>query len=969
MTLRKKTLLIIILLFVSLIAVFFFVSQIILSNNLTKLEKQETKEDVQRVLSALNTELFNLEISAVDWAEWDDTYAFVQNGNLEYQESNLGLETFSHLNLNLLMAISSSGETVFGKAFNLDTQKEVALPDSLQKYIYTDAPLINHTDTESSISGFILLSEEPMMLVSHPILTSRGEGPIRGTLIMGRFIRQSDIERLGENALVPFSLQPLTNVTLPSDYQKILPSLIQNDNIIVQPISNVTYGGYALIKDVYNRPVIVLQTKTLRDIYQEGQTASLYLILSLVIVGLLFTGATTLLMEKQVLLPLTRLTKKVSNIRFSGDISVRIPVTGHDELSNLGSTINSMLTTLQQSEQNLKESEDKFQDTLEQANDGIIIVQGKSIKYANPHIKKLIGYTEADGKDLTLERYIWPSELTRVMQDYQQHLVGNNTDIPYETILKHENGNPVYVECTPRTAPYHGELADFVYIRDISERNRVKQELETRAQILNAVLDIVFLRDFSGKLLYVNERASEILGYSREKLLTMMIEDLLPPEHHVLVQQQNETLLSRGQVFFETTFITSSSSEIPVEIYARSIKLDNQKLSLAVIRDITRRKETEEALRKSEEKYLALVENSNDGILVVQDNIIKFMNTKMTQWLGYPREELMGKPIITIQPPAHIQTIADALNKRLAGKKIPDWYEVEYLDRDGKTLPAELSVNVIEYEGKQAVMGVVRDTTERKRIEEELRQLYQTQVDLSKNLALEMSKRTEFFRALVHELKTPLTSIIASSDLLVSEMKEDPWISLSNNIYRSATHLNARINELYDLARSETNALQIEVESVDTTSLLHAMSDEMSPVLSSRKQSLRLNLPPDLPFITADKDRLRQIIFNLIDNASKFTPEGGNITLKASEKDQFLIVEIQDTGRGMNKEDQQHLFTPYYRREGTRDRASGLGLGLSICKNLVELHGGKIWVKSQEGKGSTFSFSIPLDKPGTSHAK
>jgi signal transduction histidine kinase len=122
-----------------------------------------------------------------------------------------------------------------------------------------------------------------------------------------------------------------------------------------------------------------------------------------------------------------------------------------------------------------------------------------------------------------------------------------------------------------------------------------------------------------------------------------------------------------------------------------------------------------------------------------------------------------------------------------------------------------------------------------------------------------------------------------------------------------------------------------------------------------------VELPSSLPVILADDKRIKQVILNLINNALKFTPSGGQITLRAKSDSKNLLVEVQDTGRGVNKEDQSLLFNPYHQIEDGRFRYGGMGLGLALSKNLVELHGGKIWMKSQKGKGSTFSFSIPID--------
>jgi signal transduction histidine kinase len=219
----------------------------------------------------------------------------------------------------------------------------------------------------------------------------------------------------------------------------------------------------------------------------------------------------------------------------------------------------------------------------------------------------------------------------------------------------------------------------------------------------------------------------------------------------------------------------------------------------------------------------------------------------------------------------------------------------------------------------------------------------------------------EFTRALVHELKTPLTPIMSSSDLLVSGLTEEPWLSVAQNIQRGAINLNKRIGELLDLARGEIGMLRLNSKRVDMLKLLQNVGSEMSVVASSNGQILKVELPSSLALPWADEDRLRQITQNLLVNATKFTPEGGIITLRAKEQNGNIVVEVQDTGYGIPEEEQRRLFRPYHRQIGDREHLSGLGLGLALCKNLVQLHGGRIWVQSIEGKGATFSFSIPIN--------
>jgi signal transduction histidine kinase len=272
-------------------------------------------------------------------------------------------------------------------------------------------------------------------------------------------------------------------------------------------------------------------------------------------------------------------------------------------------------------------------------------------------------------------------------------------------------------------------------------------------------------------------------------------------------------------------------------------------------------------------------------------------------------------------------------------------------------------VTSIQYQGKRAVLGHAMDITEREMAQSKLEESYEQERRLRQELEVEVQRRVEFTRALVHELKTPLTPIMSSSDLLVSELKEEPWHSVAQNIQRGAINLNKRIGELLDLARGEIGMLRLNPKRVDLLRLLQHVGSEMSAVAMDNGQTLKVELPPSLPMLWADEYRVLQIVQNLVINATKFTPEGGIITLRAREQNGALVIEVQDTGRGIPEEEQRRLFRPYYRQLSDREHLSGLGLGLALCKNLVQLHGGRIWVQSEEGKGATFSFSIPISQP------
>jgi PAS domain S-box-containing protein len=334
--------------------------------------------------------------------------------------------------------------------------------------------------------------------------------------------------------------------------------------------------------------------------------------------------------------------------------------------------------------------------------------------------------------------------------------------------------------------------------------------------------------------------------------------------------------------------------------------------------------------------------------------------------LGYTPEEYMSLDLQEIFSLVHPDDVPALLENALNLVANPEQeevyrtleYRIKHRELGYRWVSDHRSVIYDDSGSPIAVVGNLRDITERKKAEQKLRKLYEREKQLRKQLETEMKRRVEFTRALAHELKTPLTSVLASSDLLASEVLDESLSILSNNIKRGALNLNSRIDELLDLARGEVGMLNLKPEHVDIRDLLRTTVASMTPLASKRGQSLILSMPASLPPVRADASRLQQVVTNLISNALKYTPVGGTIKLKARPKDDNLVIEIRDTGPGIAKEDQKSLFEPYH-QNGIRS-LSGLGMGLALCKILVELHEGRIWVRSRAGKGSTFGFSLPL---------
>jgi len=220
-------------------------------------------------------------------------------------------------------------------------------------------------------------------------------------------------------------------------------------------------------------------------------------------------------------------------------------------------------------------------------------------------------------------------------------------------------------------------------------------------------------------------------------------------------------------------------------------------------------------------------------------------------------------------------------------------------------------------------------------------------------------KKIGFGDATVHELKTLLTAIIVSAELLADELQLDRKslpARLTQNIIRNAHSLDEKLSNFAKMAGLLAGDFSFQPERLEIGPVIRDVTAQLYPITQSKRQSLALELPAFLPPVKAQHQYLEQILLNLLSNASKFTPEGGKITVSASQENKSLVIQVADNGIGIPADKQKLIFRPYYQVNGGK----GSGLGLAITKLLVELHGGKIWLESILGRGSSFFFSLPL---------
>ncbi len=508
-------------------------------------------------------------------------------------------------------------------------------------------------------------------------------------------------------------------------------------------------------------------------------------------------------------------------------------------------------------------------------------------------------------------------------------------------------------------------------LHDVTERKQAEkdlQESESMYRLLSDnMADVIWISGLNMRLSFISPSVERLLGYTVEEAMAKKMEEVFTPEairtmanvlsEEMAIEKQSDKDLRRSRTL-ETQMIHRDGTIIPVEISYSALRDACGEIHsiLCVARDISKRKQTED-------RYQTIIHTAMDGFwLADMDGRFLDANEAYCLMVGYSLDELMRMTVFDIEALEkpdeifrRIQKISDVGHDR---------FESCHRCKNGDVIDVEISVNYLPLEsGRMFIFA--RDITERKRAEKALSIAYENEKELRRTLEEEAQKRLEFTRALVHELKTPLTPIVVTSELLLSELKEEPWARMARNIHQGADVLSQRIDELLDLARGELCLLTLNIDSISPLALLDDVVSEMAPVAAKRKQVLSAELPQALPHVQMDEERIRQVIQNLLNNACKFTGEGGNITLRAREEDDNLIVEVEDNGPGMTEAQQARLFQPYHRVDKDRPRMSGLGLGLALSKNLIELHEGRIWVNSIKDKGSTSGCSIPVKGPSS----
>ncbi len=520
-----------------------------------------------------------------------------------------------------------------------------------------------------------------------------------------------------------------------------------------------------------------------------------------------------------------------------------------------------------------------------------------------------------------------------------------------------------------------------IFFQDITVRKNAEIALrkseERYRSLVEQAVDGIFHGDSLGNFIGVNTTGCEMTGRSKEELLSMNMAQLFTQAERERNPLRYDLLLEGNVVINERMLTRNDGSLLPVEMHTKMMPDGTYQ---SIFRDITERKKTEAQISESEMRYRTIFENTGTATVIIEeDTTISLANSGFELLSGYSREEIEHKKSWkNFVYQEDVDMMADRhISRRKDKTSVERSYEFRFVDKSGKIKDVLLTVDLIP--GTSKSVASVLDITERKLIETRILQINEElenrvelrtrQLELAKEeLELTNSTKDKFFSIIAHDLKGPLAAIILSSEMLIKTLIDDPdnkerLIRYSENILWSTQDGHKLLENLLEWSSAQAGAIKYEPLNIDLTECIRECIAPMK--LNLVNKELHLEMPEHSHIAYVDKNMVNTIFRNLLSNAIKYSYKGGTISITMEQQSDYLLTSISDQGIGIPARLKDQLFnidqsgsTP-----GTQNE-QGIGLGLILCKEFIAKLGGTLWVESEEGKGSTFSFTVPVRATG-----
>lgn len=589
----------------------------------------------------------------------------------------------------------------------------------------------------------------------------------------------------------------------------------------------------------------------------------------------------------------------------------------------------------------------------------------------SPRFKASLGYADGEipNTQEAWQRLVHPEDLPMLFATFEKH-VQSRGRTPYNIEVRylHKDGSLVHVICAGlviewdaagqplRMVGCHTDLTAWRKAEADLRDSRERMELAFKA-----AREGIWDWNMETNEVFYSARWKEMLGYTESEIenhVSAWQRLLHPDDLPRAMQVVREVMAGTSEYVME--FRMRHKDGHYVDILSRGFPVRDRPDG-RIVRivgthlDLTERNKAAAALNESEKRFHTLAEASFEGVVVSDQGTILDCNERFAVLFGGQREQFVGRKITEFMLPEEIPAIIERLR---AGSS--EAIESHARRLDGGIISVEARGRNIVRDGRTLRIDALRDVTESKRIASELRQAKE---------AAEIANhaKSDFLANMSHELRTPLNAVIGFSEMLADQTfgpvnpKQTRYL---NNVLEAARHLLSLINDILDLSKVEAGKMEM----VRRPLRLKGVTDQVMELVRGRalKHDLRLTqvVPEDLE-VPADERMLKQILFNLFSNATKFTPDGGSIGVTARRLEDAVQISVSDTGVGVRPEDRERIFEQFEQADSSLSRKhKGTGLGLALCRKFIAMHGGRLWVESAgEGRGSTFHFTLPLIPP------
>jgi PAS domain S-box-containing protein len=683
----------------------------------------------------------------------------------------------------------------------------------------------------------------------------------------------------------------------------------------------------------------------------------------------------------------------------------RLRTSGELETGHLFEAQEVVNEQLQQANATLRNSEEKLAVTLNSIGDAVIATDARArVMRMNPVAEQLTGWAQAEATGRPVEEVFHiinqetrqPSTIP-VMETLAH---GTKQGLANHTVLIARDGSERAIadSCAPIRDRDGQILGAVLVFRDVTEEYAAQQALRDSTALIEAILKtvvdgIITLQAGSGRIETVNPAAEQMFGYIAAELIghdfSLLIPELAQGQTTASLDHYGASAEARAMgLGREVVGRRKDGSAFPLEIAASEMWLGGQRYFTGILRDITARKQADAALLKAGALQSAIFNSANfSSIATDARGVIQIFNVGAEHMLGYAAAEVLNR--ITpadISDPEEVIARARALSLELgtpiapgfealvfkASRGIGDVYELTYIRKDGSRLPAEVSVTALR-DPQDSIIGYLligTDNTERQRVAAERALLDQVLRD--KNAELESARlvaeranraKSDFLSGMSHELRTPLSAILGFAQLIESGSPQ-PTLSQKRSIdqiLKAGWYLLELINEILDLALIESGKLSLSIEPVSLIEVMYECEAMIEPQALKRGISVAFCRFETPYFVRADRTRVKQILINLLSNAIKYNKVGGTVSVECTPSTLgSMRISVRDTGAGLAPEQLAQLFQPFNRLGQKANVEEGTGIGLMVCKRLVELMGGVIGVESVVGKGCVFWIELDL---------